>query len=225
METREELRSILPYLPVVVRSSSPFWPSQAVETLRELGRGRVDSGHHLFLAISDLRNALSLSSEPLAPSVSHGYALFFDEVMSGEESRKWFQEVVPALGNLLLRLPSLLEAHYESADNMTTHGEAALLTTTALRLLDSQQPGIVFLTQSSSEVVVVVVRCPNPLVDTGLEDPLCAATRRSRGSSLLALEPHAPPSRPSFSVVSPPFYSSAPFLPIPTLKSLVGSIV
>ncbi|TKY71116.1 Poly(ADP-ribose) glycohydrolase 1 [Spatholobus suberectus] len=154
METREELRSILPYLPVVMRSSSLFWPSQAVETLRELGRGRVHAGHHLFLAISDLRNALSLSSEPLAPSASHGYALFFDEVMSGEESRKWFEEVVPALGNLLLRLPSLLEAHYENADR-GIDGEGAMLTT-ALRLLDSQQPGIVFLSQ---ELIAALLGC------------------------------------------------------------------
>lgn len=164
MEESEELRSILPYLPLFMRSSSLFWPSQAVETLRELGGGRVDSGHLLFQAISHLRNALSLSSQPLSPSTSLGYELFFDEVtllfsltfqfhrfncvhyidlsqvMSREESRKWFQEVVPVLGNLLLRLPSLLETHYQNPHN-------AMLTTTALRLLDSQQPGIVFLPQ------------------------------------------------------------------------------
>ncbi|CAJ1926507.1 unnamed protein product [Sphenostylis stenocarpa] len=143
MEESEELRSILPFLPLLARSSSLFWPSQAVETLRELGGGRVDSGHHLFRSISLLRNALSLSSQPLSPSTSLGYALFFDELMSGEESRKWFQEVIPALANLLLRLPSLLEAHYQNPRN-------AMLTTTALRLLDSQQPGIVFLSQAAT---------------------------------------------------------------------------
>ncbi|KAL2594909.1 hypothetical protein AAZV13_11G009700 [Glycine max] len=156
MEEREELQSILAYLPVVMRCSSPFWPSQAVETLRELGGGRVNSGHHFFQAISDLRNALSLSSEPLAPSAPHGYALFFDEVMSGEESSKWFQEVLPALGNLLLRLPSLLESHYQNTDNMAIDGEAGAMLTTALRLLDSQQPGIVFLTQ---ELIAALLSC------------------------------------------------------------------
>jgi len=164
MEESEELRSILPYLPLHMRSSSLFWPSQAVETLRELGGGRVHSGHLLFQEISHLRNALSLSSKPLSPSTSLGYAHFFDEVtllfsltfqfhhfnclhymvlfqvMSGEESRKWFQEVVPVLANLLLRLPSLLETHYQNPHN-------AIFTTTALRLLDSQQPGIIFLSQ------------------------------------------------------------------------------
>ncbi|KAK7307991.1 hypothetical protein VNO77_41532 [Canavalia gladiata] len=154
MEETEELRSILPYLPVVMRSSSLFWPSQVVETLRELGRGRVDSVHDLLLAISDLRNSLSLSSEPLAPSTSHGYALFFDEMMSREESRKWFEEVIPALGNLLLRLPSLLEAHYENAD-MVIDGEGTIVKT-SLRLLDSQQAGIVFLSQ---ELIAALLGC------------------------------------------------------------------
>jgi len=60
--------------------------------------------------------------------------------MSGEESKKWFQEVVPVLANLLLRLPSLLETHYKNPNN-------AMLTTTALRLLDTQKPGIIFLSQ------------------------------------------------------------------------------
>ncbi|XP_014521364.1 poly(ADP-ribose) glycohydrolase 1 isoform X1 [Vigna radiata var. radiata] len=149
MEESEELQSILPYLPLLMRSSSLFWPSQAVETLRELGGGRVDSGRLLFQAISDLRKALSLSSQPLSPSTSLGYELFFDEVMSGEESRKWFQEVVPVLGNLLLRLPSLLETHYQNPHN-------SMRRTTALRLLDSQQQGIIFLSQ---ELIAALLGC------------------------------------------------------------------
>ncbi|RDY14067.1 Poly(ADP-ribose) glycohydrolase 1, partial [Mucuna pruriens] len=150
------METILPYLPLPMRSSSPFgiWPSQAVKTLRELGRGRVQSGHHLFLAISDLRNSLSLSSTPLAPNALHGYALFFDQVMSREKSRKWFEDVVPALANLLLRLPSLLETHYQNA-HMDIDGHGAMLTT-ALRLLDSQQPGIVFLSQ---ELIAALLGC------------------------------------------------------------------
>jgi poly(ADP-ribose) glycohydrolase len=81
MEKREDWRSILPYLPVVMRPPSLFWPSQVVEALRELGCGRVDSGRLLFIFITELRNSLSLSPEPLAPSTAHGYALFFDEVI------------------------------------------------------------------------------------------------------------------------------------------------
>ncbi|KAK7308883.1 hypothetical protein RJT34_05194 [Clitoria ternatea] len=154
MEEREDLRSILPYLPVVMRSSSLFWPSRVVESLRELVTRRVHSSHTFFLAISHLRNSLSLSSQPLPPSTLHGYALFFDELMSEEESKKWFEEVVPALGNLLLRFPSLLESHYENAD-MVIGGEGDRVKT-GLRLLDSQQPGIVFLSQ---ELIAAILAC------------------------------------------------------------------
>lgn len=80
MEKRQDWRSILPYLPVVVRFPSLFWPSQVVESLKELECGRVDSGRLLFIFMTELRNSLSLSTEPLAPSAAHGYALFFDEV-------------------------------------------------------------------------------------------------------------------------------------------------
>ena len=86
MESREDLNSILPYLPLVMRSSTLFWPSQVVEALKAMARGplhsRVDSGELLFLAISDLRDSLSLSNHHFAPSFPQGYALFFDEVNS-----------------------------------------------------------------------------------------------------------------------------------------------
>ncbi|XP_004304700.1 PREDICTED: poly(ADP-ribose) glycohydrolase 1-like [Fragaria vesca subsp. vesca] len=145
MEEREELKSILGYLPVVARSRSLFWPSQAVETLKDLGRGRVNSGEVLFTAISDLRRSLSASSShPLTPGAADGYALFFDDIMSREESGKWFGEVFPALANLLLRLPSLLQLHYQNAED------------TALRLLDSQQPGLVLLSQ---ELISALLGC------------------------------------------------------------------
>ena len=49
------------------------------------------------------------------------------------------------MGDLLLRLPSLLEVHYENAD-MIIDGKGATVRT-GLRMLDSQEAGIVFLTQ------------------------------------------------------------------------------
>jgi len=67
------------------------------------------------------------------------------QLISREECRKWFEEVLPSLGDLLLRLPSLLEAHYENAD-MIIDGKGATVRT-GLRMLDSQEAGIVFLTQ------------------------------------------------------------------------------
>ncbi|MED6146431.1 hypothetical protein PIB30_034452 [Stylosanthes scabra] len=152
MENRQDLTSILPYLPVVMRSSTLFWPSQVVEALKALSSGplhsHVDSGHILFTAIEDIRNSLSLSSTSLSPSTSLGYSLFFDELLTREESRKWFEEGVPALGSLLLRLPSLLEAHYENADQVFDG--------VGLRMLDSQEPGIVFLSQ---ELIAALLAC------------------------------------------------------------------
>ncbi|XP_061989378.1 poly(ADP-ribose) glycohydrolase 1-like isoform X1 [Rosa rugosa] len=165
MEEREDLKSILAFLPVVARSWSLFWPSQVVETLKDLARGPqhsgVNSGEVLFAAISDLRRSLSLSSShPLTPCAADGYALFFDEIMPREESGKWFGEVVPALANLLLRLPSLLQVHYQNADGLING------LNTALRLLDSQQPGLVFLSQELiSALLGCSLFCLFPVID------------------------------------------------------------
>lgn len=157
MEVGEELRSILAYLPVVARSSSLFWPSQVVEALKALSSGpnhsRVDSGEVFFLAISDLRQSLSSSEDRLASSAAHGYSLFFDDLMSRAEAAKWFGEVVPVMANLLLRLPSLLEAHYKDADGNGGRIEGIK---TGLRILESQEAGIVFLSQ---ELIGALLAC------------------------------------------------------------------
>jgi poly(ADP-ribose) glycohydrolase len=154
MESREDLKSILPYLPLVVRSSTLFWPSHVVEALKAMATGphhsQVDSGELLFIAISDIRHSLSLSNHLFAPSSPQGYSLFFDQLMSREESTKWFEEVVPALANLLLRFPSLLQTHYQTADALINGVK------TGLRLLHSQEPGIVFLSQ---ELIGALLGC------------------------------------------------------------------
>ncbi|KAJ1418975.1 hypothetical protein SESBI_15581 [Sesbania bispinosa] len=167
MEKREDLSSILPYLPPVMRSSSLFWRSQVVERLRELGTAgstRAISCSSPFLTLG----TLFLSLEPLDPSAALGYPLFFDELMSREERNKWFEEVVPTLGNLLLRLPYLLEAHYENADMVIDEGEG--MVKTGLRLLDSQEGGY----------SVVVYRFPSPLATS-----LFAVTNHQRVLSLV----------------------------------------
>ncbi|CAK9135433.1 unnamed protein product [Ilex paraguariensis] len=162
MEYREDLRSVLPYLPVVLRASSLFWPSPVVEALKALLNGpdhsKVDSGEVLFLAISDIRNSLNLniSSDRLASSAADGYALFFDDLMSRAEAKKWFGEVMPALANLLLRLPSLLEIHYKNADGVLINGGRRDGVKTGLRLLEPQEPGIVFLSQ---ELIGALLAC------------------------------------------------------------------
>ncbi|KAH9782504.1 poly(ADP-ribose) glycohydrolase 1 [Citrus sinensis] len=146
MESRDDLKSILAYLPVLVRSTNLFWPSKVVEALKEMAQGpdhsRVNSGEVLFVAIRDMRSSLSLL-QPLAPFASEGYALFFDELISRAEAAEWFGEVLPALANLLLQLPALLESHYQNADDIL--GKYGFKT--GLRLLGSQEAGMVFLSE------------------------------------------------------------------------------
>ncbi|XP_031132192.1 poly(ADP-ribose) glycohydrolase 1 [Ipomoea triloba] len=155
MENREDLRSILPYLPLLQRSSSLFWPPPVVEALKALSQGprhsNVDSGEVLFLAISDIRNSLSLPASSLAASASDGYSIFFDDLIPRAEASKWFEDVVPGLANLLLRFPSLLETHYQKADGGVVTG-----VNTGLRLLESQESGVVFLSQ---ELIGALLAC------------------------------------------------------------------
>ncbi|CAL9174025.1 unnamed protein product, partial [Musa hybrid cultivar] len=154
MEKREDLNSILPFLPVFLRSSTLFWPSKALEALKALALGpavsRVRSGGVLFDAILDLRDSLGLSSCELTPRTASGYSLFFDEMMSGMNSRVWFEEVVPGMARLLLRLPSLLEAHYLKSDEMFGEGKAGL------RFMRPQEPGLVLLNQ---ELIAALLSC------------------------------------------------------------------
>ncbi|XP_010469662.1 PREDICTED: poly(ADP-ribose) glycohydrolase 1 isoform X1 [Camelina sativa] len=152
MENRDDLNSILPYLPLVIRSSSLYWPPRVVEALKAMSEGpshsRVDSGEVLRQAISDMRRSLSCST--LEPSASHGYALLFDELIGEKESKRWFDEIIPALAKLLLKFSSLLEEHYQNADSIVSGIE------TGLRLLDTQQAGIVFLSQ---ELIGALLAC------------------------------------------------------------------
>ncbi|KAM3250084.1 poly(ADP-ribose) glycohydrolase 1 [Capsicum chacoense] len=155
MENREDLNSILPFLPLCLRSSSLFWPPPVVEAFKALSQGphysNVNSGQVLFLAIFDIRNSLSLPDSSISSAASDGFALFFDDLITRDEAAKWFEQVVPKLADLLLRLPYLLETHYEKADGGIVKG-----VNTGLRLLESQQPGIVFLSQ---ELVGALLAC------------------------------------------------------------------
>lgn len=84
MEEREDLKSILPFLSLILRSSSLFWPPKALESLKALALGpdlsRVDSGEILFDVILDLRESIGLSNDLLAWKAADGYSLFFDDV-------------------------------------------------------------------------------------------------------------------------------------------------
>ncbi|KAL3642199.1 hypothetical protein CASFOL_013014 [Castilleja foliolosa] len=151
MGSRVDFRSILPFLPVTLRSSAVCWPLAVAEALKSLSEGpshsNVNSGQQFAVAIADLRHSLGLSS--LNPSASLGFSVFFDDLMNKDDSEKWFGEVVPRLAELVLRLPSLLEAHYQNA--VVFNGME-----TGLRILEPQQPGIVFLSQ---ELIAALLVC------------------------------------------------------------------
>lgn len=68
------------------------------------------------------------------------------QLIRGEDAKRWFDEIIPALARLLLQLPSLLETHFRSADGVVGGVE------TGLRLLEPQQAGIVFLSQVFDEM-------------------------------------------------------------------------
>ncbi|KAH8502212.1 hypothetical protein H0E87_013771 [Populus deltoides] len=165
MENREDLKSMLPFMPLLLRSSNLFWPSQVVELLKTLSKGpfysKVDTGELLFNAISNIRDSLALPSlHRLSPFAHEGYALFFDELISREKAAKWFADVVPTLAKLLLRLPSLLESHYQNADNLRNGVK------TGFRLLGPQEAGVVFLGQELiGALLVCAFFCLFPVSD------------------------------------------------------------
>ncbi|KAJ4749050.1 hypothetical protein LUZ62_083455 [Rhynchospora pubera] len=157
--SRSDLNSILPFLPLSIRaassSSSLSWSERAQDSLRALSLGptvsHVDSGEVLFDFILDLRDSLGFYSHPpLSSRALDGFSLFFDEFMSRMDARVWFNEVVPALANLLLKLPSLLDCHYLKSDQLSGHSFSGL------RIMNSQHPGIVFLTQ---ELIASLLAC------------------------------------------------------------------
>ncbi|XP_049935558.1 poly(ADP-ribose) glycohydrolase 1-like isoform X2 [Nymphaea colorata] len=169
MEKREDLNSILPFLPLTLRCSSLCWPPLALEALKVLSRGpaqsKVDSGDVLFDAIVDLRHHLGLSGESLSWAAGKGYTRFFSVLISPGESKRWFEEFIPSLACMLLRLPSLLEAHYEEEDDSDS------LLRTRLRLLDSQEAGAIFLSQ---ELIGALLSCSFfCLFPCGIRDVSC----------------------------------------------------
>ncbi|KAK4747559.1 hypothetical protein SAY87_014145 [Trapa incisa] len=158
MDSREDVKSILPFLPLVLRSSSLSWPSAAAtEALEALSKGPkhsyVDSGVVMADALTDIRLSLGFPKS-IAASASKGYALFFDKLLPRNDSDQWFQEVLPFLARLLLQLPSLLEKHWQQADCFSNAKGCQIRT--GLRLLEQQEAGIVVLNQ---ELIGALLAC------------------------------------------------------------------
>lgn len=79
MEKREDLRSILEYLPLVAQDSSLVWSPSVEEELQKMSRGpsesMVNAGEALASHITNMRKSLSY-----APYALQGYAFYFDKV-------------------------------------------------------------------------------------------------------------------------------------------------
>uniref|UniRef100_A0A0D9W196 poly(ADP-ribose) glycohydrolase n=1 Tax=Leersia perrieri TaxID=77586 RepID=A0A0D9W196_9ORYZ len=160
MEARGDLRSILPYLPVVLRGGALFWPPPAQEAIKALALGpdvsRVSSGDVLADAITDLRLALNL--DPLPRRAAEGLAIFFDDLLSRAQARDWFDHILPSLARLLLRLPTLLEDHYRSGGYQEE--------SRGLRILGSQDGGIVLVSQElAAALLACALFCLFPTAD------------------------------------------------------------
>lgn len=82
--------SMLPFLPLILRGGSFFWPPGALKALKALAKGPesslVDSGEVLYDSIMDLRHEVGLKEERLKKFSQKGYALFFDDVNSQSSS-------------------------------------------------------------------------------------------------------------------------------------------
>ncbi|CAO2835944.1 unnamed protein product [Amaranthus hypochondriacus] len=155
MQNRQDLKSILPFLPPLKLKSSgtlTWLNTQVTDTLQSISHGcQLDSGKKLFDAISTIRNSLCLPSEdPLAESTGKGFSIFFEELLPVEQSKNWLHQVIPRMADLILSLPSLLENHYGNCDNLIDG------VSTGLRILEPQQPGVVFLSQ---ELIAALLSC------------------------------------------------------------------
>lgn len=165
--------SILPFIPLIMRSNSFYWPPRALDAIKALAGGPgssfVDSGEALFDFIVDIRQELGLQDEPLKQFAGKGYALFFDDLIPRADSRKWFGETVPSLGNLLLRFPVILGNHHKEnsiddgfceGNNLegkdSGEGNEGSRVDTSLRILYPQRSGIVLLSQ---ELVAALLAC------------------------------------------------------------------
>lgn len=158
--------SILPFLPLILRGTSFFWPPGAHDALKTLMRGpgtsSVDSGETLFDFIDYIRQTIGLKRDSLCRFADEGYALFFDDLIPRGDSQRWFEQTLPWVARLLLQFPVILENHYKEANNNegscnnSEEENSVINFDTSLHILKPQQAGIVLLSQ---ELVAAILAC------------------------------------------------------------------
>ncbi|KAJ7514623.1 hypothetical protein O6H91_23G052700 [Diphasiastrum complanatum] len=151
----EALSSIAPYLPVKVdiANGQILWPREVSFALKAVARGPnysdVQSGESLHELIMDMRGGSELPE--MCKEAGKGMKIFFDRVISPVEAKTFFARVLPSMASLALKLPALLQ---EQA--LLYGSQSGVNVPLYLRILSSQNSGIVFLSQ---ELVASLLAC------------------------------------------------------------------
>lgn len=141
-------------------SSSYKWPENVKYSLLALAKGprasQVEKGEPLYDCILDMQRESGFTDQNhMARDTADGICLFFDDLLSRSDARKFFHQVLPGIANLALALPLLLEnqtedltklfaLHKTGKADVTTH---ELRPDMVLKLLPKHQKGMVVLSQ------------------------------------------------------------------------------
>ncbi len=139
------------------------WQGSLKFSLQTLARGvlasHVASGEALFHCIRDMQIRSGFPHPiKLARHTVHGLALFFDELLSPADVQIFFTSTLPQIARLALNLPILLQSQslHLVADLKAAVNPSPPDTTLLLRLLRTQQAGMVLLRQ---ELVASLLAC------------------------------------------------------------------
>ncbi|BBN17408.1 poly(ADP-ribose) glycohydrolase [Marchantia polymorpha subsp. ruderalis] len=140
--------SIAPYLPLQrdPASGDLRWVTSVEYALKAVARGvdtsLVCNGQALCDCIVDMRAETGQCKDfavQYAKSLGLGLSHLFDAL---EDAEKFFSSTLPGMAKLAIQLPELLKAHGEQVDRISGGS-----TTLRLRILNSQQSGMVLLDQ------------------------------------------------------------------------------
>ncbi|CAK9260081.1 unnamed protein product [Sphagnum jensenii] len=158
MSVKEDLGSLTQKL-----KPKLYWPNYLFFSLQTLARGvlasHVASGEALFHCIRDMQIRSGFPHPiKLARHTVHGLALFFDELLSPADVQIFFTSTLPQIARLALNLPILLQSQslHLVADLKAAVNPSPPDTTLLLRLLRTQQAGMVLLRQ---ELVASLLAC------------------------------------------------------------------
>lgn len=163
------------FLPVRKEKSTGAykWPENVMYALLALAKGpiasEVTNGEALYDCIQDMQRESSLLYTQMSRHTSDGFSLFFDDLMSHADAQRFFKSVLPAIAELALRFPVLLGTQQEAlvkffSPNVETtvkptpaqNCQGSLRPDMVMKLLHTQQPGIVVLSQ---EMVASLLAC------------------------------------------------------------------